>query len=85
MSKNNDSNAPSLVKTPYTKTHFKTDKVKDKTHHFLGEAMTKRQIENGTHPSQKKWTCEVCGKIGKHRAAYTRFHGAKCKWGEKNG
>jgi hypothetical protein len=58
-----------------------SDKVKNKTHHFLGEAVTTRQLNNGTHPSQQEWTCEICGKIGKHRAAYTRFHGEKCRWG----
>jgi hypothetical protein len=62
-----------------------SDKVKDGTHHFLGESITEAQLKNGKHPSQQEWICEVCGKIGKHRAAYTRFHGDKCRWGENNG
>ena len=28
---------------------------------------------------------DECGKVGKHRAAYSRFHGEKCRWGVDNG
>lgn len=57
-----------------------SDQVKKGTHHFLGKEVTSNQILNGTHPSQQKWKCEKCGKEGKHKAAYTRFHGNKCRW-----
>lgn len=57
------------------------DKVNNGTHHLLGGEIVKNQLQNGKHPSQKEWSCEVCGKIGKHFAAYTRFHGPKCRWG----
>ena len=66
-------------------TSVASDNVKNGSHHFLGKSITNRQLTTGTHPSQQEWKCEVCGKVGKHRAAYTRFHGEKCRWGVDNG
>ena len=57
------------------------DRVKIGEHHFLGETITTQQLKNGTHPSQQVWKCNECGKEGKHRGAYTRFHGEKCRKG----
>jgi hypothetical protein len=56
------------------------DLVKKGTHHFLGKEITNIQLLNGTHPSQQVWKCEKCGKEGKHKGAYNRFHGNKCRW-----
>jgi hypothetical protein len=60
-----------------------TDAIAKGTNAFANGKAVKKQMEEGTHPSQQKWECEVCGKIGHHRAAYTRFHGEKCRWGDK--
>lgn len=61
------------------------DAIAKGTNAFANGHAVKKQLADGTHPSKKAWTCEICGKIGKHRAAYTRFHGEKCKWGKSNG
>jgi len=37
------------------------------------------QIKNGTHPSQKCWTCSYCGTSGKGASNFTRCHGDNCK------
>ena len=35
--------------------------------------------ENGTHNSQKQWTCTYCNKSGKGTVNYSRWHGENCK------
>lgn len=40
---------------------------------------TIERINAGTHPSQKTWTCEHCGKSSKGTGNYVRYHGIKCK------
>lgn len=40
--------------------------------------IVKKQLENGTHSSQSKWTCEVCGKNGRGSGNYTMYHGTNC-------
>jgi hypothetical protein len=52
-------------------------KVKDRSHNFLFE--TQRQLENGTHTSQVKWSCEHCGKEGNGSTNYKRWHGINCR------
>ena len=37
------------------------------------------RLAAGTHPSQKVWTCEHCGKTGKGSGNYKRHHGDVCK------
>ncbi len=48
------------------------------THNMLDGKLVRKQLEDGTHPSQIKWTCEHCGKIGKGSTNYKRWHGDKC-------
>ena len=53
-------------------------RVNEGTHNFLGSAANLKRLAEGRHPSQKKKTCEHCGKessIG----MYTRWHGENCK------
>ena len=61
-----------------------SDAIAAGTNAFANGKSAKKQLKEGTHPSQQQWKCEVCGKIGHHRAAYTRFHGKKCRWGTQN-
>jgi hypothetical protein len=57
--------------------------IQNKTHHFFGGNVQRNnnltRLANGTHPSQVTWTCEHCGKIGRGKANYTRYHGNACK------
>ena len=57
--------------------------IKNKTHHFFGGDVQRNnnltRLAKGTHPSQVTWTCEHCGKIGRGKANYTRYHGNACK------
>lgn len=57
-------------------------RVADGTHHFLSgdiqRESSRRRLADGTHPSQVKWTCPHCGKFGKGKGNYTRFHGDNC-------
>lgn len=55
------------------------DRVNMGTHNFLGSELQKKRMANGTHPSQLQWTCEICGKSGKGKGIFTRFHGSNCK------
>jgi hypothetical protein len=48
------------------------------THNFLGSAANLKMLAEGRHPSQRKQTCEHCGKtvsVG----MYKRWHGDNCK------
>lgn len=54
-------------------------RIKAGTHNFLGSNNVLKQLESGKHPSQFKWHCEVCGKNGKGKGTFTRFHGDNCK------
>ncbi len=59
------------------------ERARNGTHPFLGgnvqREMNKRTLEAGTHPSQRQWKCEYCGKEGKGASNYTKNHGDKCK------
>lgn len=59
------------------------ERARNGTHPFLGgdvqREMNKRTLEAGTHPSQRQWKCEHCGKEGKGASNYTKNHGDKCK------
>jgi hypothetical protein len=58
-------------------------RVKDGTHPFLGGDLQRKanakMLAEGTHTSQFKWVCENCGKHGKGKGNFTRFHGDNCK------
>lgn len=57
--------------------------IQNKTHHFFGGEVQRNnnftRLANGTHPSQVKWTCEHCGKSGKNKTNYIRYHGDICR------
>jgi hypothetical protein len=53
--------------------------VSNGTHHLLGNSQNLKMLENGTHPSQSKWTCEFCKKSGTGVGNYTRWHGTQCR------
>ena len=59
------------------------EKVANGSHHWLsGELQkisTNRRLKEGTHPFQFEWVCEYCGKSGKNKAMYNRWHNGKCK------
>jgi hypothetical protein len=47
-------------------------------HNFLGSSSNEKMLAQGKHPSQKKLTCEHCGKTvssGMHK----RWHGDRCR------
>lgn len=61
-------------------------RVKEGTHNFIGPENNQRRIENGSHnflgpnaPSQFVWHCDACGKTGKGKGIFTRFHGVNCR------
>lgn len=47
------------------------------THVFIESV--KKQLEEGTHPTQKKWSCDHCGASGVGIGNYSRWYGDKCK------
>lgn len=56
--------------------------IKEGTHHFLNsefqKEINKKSLANGNHTSQRKKTCEFCGKtldISNHG----KYHGNRCK------
>ena len=57
--------------------------IQNKTHHFFGGDIQRNnnlmRLANGTHPSQVGWVCEHCGKVGKNKTNYIRYHGNNCK------
>jgi hypothetical protein len=63
-------------------THWSQIASKNGTHHFQDpeyqKKMMEKQLSNGTHSSQQLWTCEKCGKTGKHMVNYRRYHGKNC-------
>lgn len=48
------------------------------THNFVGPEANLARLAAGTHPSQKKKTCEHCGKTASV-GMYKRWHGVNCK------
>lgn len=63
-------------------THWSTVTSKNGTHPFQNlefqRKMMDKCLSNGTHSSHQTWTCEKCGKIGKHMVNYRRYHGDNC-------
>jgi len=63
-------------------THWSQIASKNGTHHFQDpeyqKKLAKISLEKGTHSSQQLWTCEKCGKSGKHLVNYNRYHGENC-------
>jgi hypothetical protein len=53
-------------------------RIENGSHNFLGPENNRKRLENGTHPSQRQWKCEHCGKEGKGASNYTKNHGIKC-------
>lgn len=53
-------------------------RVEAGTHNFLGSEANLARLAAGTHPSQKKKTCEHCGKTASV-GMYKRWHGSNCK------
>lgn len=51
-------------------------------HVFQDKELTRKNmhtlISEGKHPTCHIWTCEVCGKTGKSKTNYTRWHGTNC-------
>ncbi len=63
-------------------THWSQVTSKNGTHPFQNlefqRKMTAIQLSKGIHASQQAWTCEKCGKTGKHMVNYRRYHGDNC-------
>ena len=59
------------------------ERIEKGTHNFLDSEFQRNvqfdRIKNGTHPSQVKWTCKHCGKLGNGVTNYKRWHGINCK------
>ena len=53
-------------------------RVEAGTHNFVGSEANLARLAAGTHPSQKKKTCEHCGKTASV-GMYKRWHGDNCK------
>jgi hypothetical protein len=63
-------------------THWSQVTSKNGTHPFQSlefqRKMMDKQLSNGTHSAHQSWTCEKCGKTGKHMVNYRRYHGDNC-------
>jgi hypothetical protein len=63
-------------------THPSQIMKKNGTHPFMDKEfqkkMTQITLSKGRHSSQQYWTCEKCGKTGKHLVNYSRYHGVNC-------
>jgi len=63
-------------------TAYNNIRVAKGTHHFIGESnLTHNRITNGTHnfqgddaPSKMYWKCTNCGKEGRGKGNFTRYH-----------
>lgn len=53
-------------------------RINNGTHNMLEGKLTKKQLQDGTHTSQKRWICEYCGKSGNGSTNYKRWHGYNC-------
>ena len=60
------------------------ERIEKGNHNWIGSSSNKSMLEKGLHPSQKEWTCEICGKSGKGSTNYKRWHGINCRIGVKN-
>jgi hypothetical protein len=58
-------------------------RVEAGTHPFTDKEAQKRRaqkaIKDGTHPTQLIWACPHCGKIGRNKGLYSRWHGDNCR------
>lgn len=63
-------------------THWSQIASKNGTHPFQNlefqRMMMDKQLSKGTHSAHQSWTCEKCGKTGKHMVNYSRYHGDNC-------
>ena len=63
-------------------THWSQVASKNGVHPFQNpefqRQMTEINLANGSHISHQSWTCEKCGKTGKHLGNYSRYHGKNC-------
>lgn len=53
-------------------------RVENGTHNLVGGEITRKQLTEGKHSSQKKWVCEICGKNGSGSGNYAKWHGKEC-------
>jgi hypothetical protein len=55
-------------------------RLDDGSHHFLGNSNPAfTQLQKGIHQSQYKWVCQHCGKEGRGKVCFNRWHGDNCK------
>jgi hypothetical protein len=63
-------------------THWSQINSKNGTHPFQNPKFQRKMMDkclaNGTHSSHQLWTCEKCGRTGKHMVNYRRYHGDNC-------
>jgi hypothetical protein len=52
-------------------------RIAEGNHNFVGSDSNLKRLAEGTHPSQKKCTCEHCGKVVSV-GMYARWHGDHC-------
>ena len=64
---------------PGFQTKYNLQRIENGTHNMLNGALTKQQLESGTHTACFSWECPHCGKKGKGRTNYKRWHGDNCK------
>jgi hypothetical protein len=73
--------------TPERSSVTQRRKIEEGTHCFIDPSfqsdMGRRSVETlkvkGTYGPAQEWTCEHCGKQGKNKTNYIRFHGNNCK------
>ena len=46
---------------------------------YAGKKSVEKLISSNNYGPHKTWICENCGKTGKNKTNYIRFHGKKCK------
>lgn len=73
--------------TPERSREFQQKKIEQGTHTFsdvhnqsqFGKISVEVLKARGNYGPAQTWTCEHCGKHGKNKTNYLRFHGDKCK------
>jgi hypothetical protein len=58
---------------------FQLERSKRGEHQWNGPSRNIAMLQEGTHPSQKEFTCPHCGKTGKGIANANRWHFNNCK------
>lgn len=69
---------------PFSGGKYQREMIENGTHPLLsGEHQRRSNLErmaNGTHPSQVQWKCDKCGRSGKGKGLFTRWHGDNCSF-----